>query len=77
MGSGVHTLKINRSLVDGVIEASRGAHFTSCVPDYDRDEAFQRAYATAAVDPEKWAAFSRQYLELESERDYQNAVTEQ
>ena len=74
---GVHTLKINRSLVDGVIEASRGAHFTSCVPDYDRDEAFQRAYATAAVDPEKWAAFSRQYLELESERDYQNAVTEQ
>ena len=74
---GVHTLKINRSLVDGVIEASRGAHFTSCVPDYDRDEAFQRAYATAAVDSEKWAAFSRQYLELESERDYQNAVTEQ
>ena len=74
---GVHTLKINRSLVDGVIEAPRGAHFTSCVPDYDRDEAFQREYATAAVDREKWAAFSRHYLELESERDYQTAVNEQ
>jgi glutaconate CoA-transferase subunit A len=70
----VHTLKINRSLVDGVIEAPRGAHFTSCVPDYDRDEAFQQAYATAAVDPDKWAAFSREYLELESESDYQRAV---
>jgi glutaconate CoA-transferase subunit A len=72
----VHTLKINRSLVDGVIEAPGGAHFTSCVPDYDRDEAFQREYATAAVDPEKWAAFSRQYLELENENDYRNAVSE-
>jgi glutaconate CoA-transferase subunit A len=72
----VHTLKINRSLVDGVIEAPGGAHFTSCVPDYDRDEVFQREYATAAVDPEKWAAFSRQYLELESENDYQSAVSD-
>jgi glutaconate CoA-transferase subunit A len=72
----VHTLKINRSLVDGVIEAPGGAHFTSCVPDYDRDEAFQREYATAAVDPEKWAAFSRQYLELDNENDYRNAVSE-
>ena len=25
----------------GVVEAPGGAHFTSCVPDYDRDEAFQ------------------------------------
>jgi glutaconate CoA-transferase subunit A len=72
----VQTLKVNRSLVDGVIEAPGGAHFTSCLPDYDRDEVFQRKYAAAAVDPEKWAAFSRQYLELESENDYQSAVTE-
>jgi glutaconate CoA-transferase subunit A len=70
----IHTLKINRSLVDGVIEAPRGAHFTSCAPDYDRDEAFQGMYATAAGDPEKWAIFSHRYLERESETDYQNAV---
>src|SRR6478672_2278042 len=44
-----HTLKINRSMVDGVIEAPNGAHFTTCEPDYGRDEAFQKAYAAAAV----------------------------
>jgi glutaconate CoA-transferase subunit A len=70
----IHTLRINRSMVDGVIEAPGGAHFTSCAPDYGRDEAFQKAYATAAGDPEVWAAFSRQYLQLSSEEDYQQAV---
>ena len=37
----VHTLRINRMMTDGVVEAPGGAHFTSCVPDYGRDEAFQ------------------------------------
>jgi len=31
--------------VDGVIEIPGGAGFTSCVPDYGRDEAAQKAYA--------------------------------
>ena len=74
LGEGTfHTLRIPRSLVDGVIEAPFGAHFTSCEPDYPRDEAFQKAYADAAADPEQWAAFSQRYLEG-SERDYQEAV---
>ncbi|HEY1279795.1 MAG TPA: CoA-transferase [Acidimicrobiales bacterium] len=68
-----HTLKVNRSMVDGVIEAPRGAHFTSCEPDYGRDEAFQRAYAAAAADPASWPAFVERYLEG-SEDDYQRAV---
>jgi len=68
-----HTLKVNRSMVDGVIEASRGAHFTSCEPDYGRDEAFQRAYAAAAGDPASWAAFVERYLDG-TEDDYQRAV---
>ncbi len=38
----IHTLKINRMMVDGVIEAPGGAHFTECPPDYNRDEAFQK-----------------------------------
>jgi glutaconate CoA-transferase, subunit A len=67
---GVHRLLISRLHVDGVIEAPGGAHFTSCVPDYERDEAFQRAYATAAKDPETWAAFAEALL-LVSEREYQ------
>jgi glutaconate CoA-transferase subunit A len=68
-----HTLKVNRSMVDGVIEAPNGAHFTSCEPDYGRDEAFQRSYAQAAADPASWSAFVQRYLQG-SERDYQEAV---
>jgi glutaconate CoA-transferase subunit A len=69
-----HTLKINRGMVDGVIEAANGAHFTTCEPDYGRDEAFQRAYATAAADTADWAAFRERFL-AGSEADYQAAVT--
>ena len=72
-GGSFHTLKINRSMVDGVIEAPNGAHFTNCQPDYERDEAFQKDYAKAAGDPEAWQAFVDTYLSG-SEADYQKAV---
>jgi glutaconate CoA-transferase subunit A len=62
------TLLVNRSMVDGVIETPNGAHFTSCVPDYGRDEAFQREYAGT-----DWAAFRGRYLDGD-EADYQLAV---
>jgi acyl CoA:acetate/3-ketoacid CoA transferase alpha subunit len=68
-----HTMKINRSMVDGVIEAPNGAHFTNCQPDYERDEGFQKEYAKAAGDPEAWQAFVATYLSG-SEADYQKAV---
>jgi glutaconate CoA-transferase subunit A len=67
------TLRINRSMVAGVVEAPGGAHFTSCVPDYGRDELFQRAYAKAARDAEAWAEFERRYL-AGDEAAYQAAV---
>ena len=70
----MHTLRIDRGMVDGVIETPNGAHFTECPPDYGRDEGFQREYAVNARDPEGWAAFSKRYLELESEEAYQEAV---
>jgi glutaconate CoA-transferase subunit A len=41
-------LLLNRMMVDAVVEAPGGAGFTSCVPDYGRDEAAQRAYVDAA-----------------------------
>lgn len=72
-GGSIHTLKIHRGMVDGVIEAPGGAHFTSCEPDYGRDEVFQKKYADAAADPAAWAEFSRRYLGV-SEADYQKAV---
>jgi len=64
------SLLISRMLVDGVIEAPNGAHFTSCDPDYGRDEAFQKAYAASAKSPESWEAFREAWLTL-SEADYQ------
>jgi glutaconate CoA-transferase subunit A len=68
-----HTLRINRSMVDGVVESPNGAHFTSCEPDYGRDESFQKEYADAARDPAQWQAFLDRYLGG-SEADYQEAV---
>jgi glutaconate CoA-transferase subunit A len=67
------TLKINRMMTDGVIEAPHGAHFTHCIPDYHRDEEFQKAYAASAASPEAWVEFRSRYLEG-SEADYQKAV---
>ncbi|HEX9065977.1 MAG TPA: CoA-transferase [Streptosporangiaceae bacterium] len=58
----VQTLRIQRWMVAGVVEAPGGAHFTSCEPDYGRDEEFQRRYAAAAADPAAWAAFHDRFL---------------
>ena len=69
----VRTVSINRLMVDGVIEAPGGAHFTECLPDYPRDETFQREYASTAKDPEAWDAFKARYLDV-SEAEYQEAV---
>ena len=67
------SLLINRAMVAGVVETPNGAHFTSCVPDYGRDEAFQALYARSAASPEAWAAFAAEFLAGE-ESDYQEAV---
>lgn len=56
------TIRIPRLLVSGVVEAPGGAHFTSCVPDYERDEQFQRDYVAAAKDPEQWQQWLDRYL---------------
>ncbi|MFB8034405.1 CoA transferase subunit A [Streptomyces sp. NPDC056004] len=69
------TLLVKRHSVTGVVETPNGAHFTSCVPDHPRDEAFQKAYATAAADPDAWAAFSERFLPAGGdEKCYQSAV---
>ena len=72
-GAPVQSLLINRSMVDGVVEAPGGAHFTSCVPDYPRDEAFQAEYAKSAGSQEAWERFAGEYLSGD-EADYQKAV---
>jgi glutaconate CoA-transferase subunit A len=74
-GGPVQSLLLNRSMVDGVVEAPGGAHFTSCVPEYGRDEAFQRAYAASASSPEAWREFRAEFLDGD-ETEYQEAVRE-
>ena len=70
----VHTLRINRAMVHGVVEAAGGAHFTSCAPDYERDEDFQREYAATAKDEAAWTAFKARYIDVD-EVEYQAALT--
>ena len=61
-------------MVHGVTETPNGAHFTSCVPDYGRDEDFQRRYAAAAAEPAGLAPSSAsEYLDGD-EAAYQKAV---
>ncbi len=67
------SMVVNRMMVDAVIEAPIGAHFTSCEPDYPRDEAFQSHYVSSAKDEAAWARFCEQFLGL-SEQDYARAV---
>ena len=71
----VQSILLDRSEVDTVVESPRGAHFTSCAPDYDRDEAFQRQYVAAAKDESAWPEFAERFL-AGTESDYQRAVSE-
>jgi len=66
-------LRVNRSMVDGVVARPGAAHFTECPPDYARDEPFQKEYAASARTPEGWAAFKSEWLDI-SEDDYQRKV---
>ena len=69
----LQSLLLNRMMVDKVVEAPGGAHFTIGAADYGRDEKFQRHYAEAAGDPQTWQTFVDTYLSG-SEEDYQAAV---
>ncbi|MGO9876890.1 MAG: CoA transferase subunit A [Acidimicrobiia bacterium] len=67
------SIRINRLMTDGVVETPHGAHFTECVPDFPRDEAFQREYAGSAKSDDAWDAFKARYLDV-TETEYQAAV---
>lgn len=69
----VHTMRINRSLVDGIAEAPLGAHFTSCEPDYPVPGRWLKEYAAAAKDPDAWSAYRARFVDV-SDDDYRRAV---
>ncbi|WBO66950.1 MULTISPECIES: CoA transferase subunit A [Streptomyces] len=64
------SLLLTRLAVTGVVEAPHGAHFTSCAPDYGRDEEFQRLYAATP-----WPEFTERFLGGD-EAAYRSAVRE-
>ena len=71
----VQRLLLGRMMVSGVVETPNGARFTTCSPDYERDERFQKAYASAASGTEEdWAAFEARFLSGD-EAAYQSAVS--
>ena len=74
-GGPLQTMCISRLLTDGVVETPGGAHFTACVPDYGRDEGFQKEYVAAAGDPDAWARFNNRFLAVD-EAGYQAATRE-
>jgi glutaconate CoA-transferase subunit A len=52
----LRTLLLNRTMVDHIVQTPGGAGFTSCEPDYGRDEAAQLRYADSANSDAAWEA---------------------
>jgi len=62
----IHTLHLNRTLVDAVVETPLGAHPTSCNPAYGIDLEHLKAYA-AATGAEGWATYRQRYVDVRHE----------
>lgn len=71
-----HRMRINRMMVDGVVEVPNGAHPTSCDPDYPVDEAAVAAYAATAKSPEAWARYRAEWIDLGDEDAYRSKVAQ-
>jgi glutaconate CoA-transferase subunit A len=63
----IHTLYLNRALVDGVVEAPCGAHPTSCHPAYGIDVEHLKVYSAASGD-DGWAAYRQRYVDVDHDR---------
>jgi glutaconate CoA-transferase subunit A len=61
----VHTLYLDRGMVDGVVEAPFGAHPTSCAPSYGIDVEHLKVYAGAAASADAWADYRRKYVDVD------------
>lgn len=72
-GGCIHTLVLNRTLVDGVVAAPFGAHPTSCLPGYGIDVAHLERYVAGAKSAEAFAEYRRTFIDVE-DRAYVEAV---
>jgi glutaconate CoA-transferase subunit A len=69
----IHTLQLNRTLVDGVVEAPFGAHPTACLPRYGIDLDHLKTYSVAAKEADGWSDYRRRYVDVSAE-SYLDAV---
>ena len=63
-------------MTHGVVEAPYGAHFTECVPDYGRDEAFQKRVRRSARKGRRRVGWrgSAKYLDCGDHAEYRKVV---
>jgi len=61
----LHTLVLDRGMVDAVIEAPFGAHPTSCTPSYGIDLDHLKTYG-AATTAEAWAEYRARFVDVDT-----------
>jgi glutaconate CoA-transferase subunit A len=66
------SIVVNRLQTDAVVATPAGAHFTSCPPDYPRDEPFLLHYA-ASAEPGAWEAFAQRFVHVDDD-EYRRSV---
>jgi len=69
----VHTLLLDRGLLDGVVEAPFGAHPTSCSPRYGIDAEHLRTYSAAAKEDSGWSDYRAKFIDVD-DSEYVEAV---
>ncbi|MEB2283843.1 MAG: acyl CoA--acetate/3-ketoacid CoA transferase subunit alpha [Polyangiaceae bacterium UTPRO1] len=60
----LHTLVLDRGMVDAVVEAPLGAHPTSCSPAYGIDLEHLKTYC-AATAPDAWADYRARFVDVD------------
>jgi glutaconate CoA-transferase subunit A len=68
----IHTLHLDRGMVDGVIEAPFGAHPTSCTPRYGIDLDHLKAYSAATTE-DGWKDYRARFVDV-TDAEYLAAV---
>jgi len=69
----IHSMTLNRTLVDGVIEAPFGAHPSCCVPSYGIDLDHLKTYSAAAKSAEAWSEYRANFIDVD-DASYLEAV---
>ncbi|MCH2170225.1 acyl CoA--acetate/3-ketoacid CoA transferase subunit alpha [Myxococcota bacterium] len=67
----IHSIHMDRSLVDGIVEAPFGAHPTSCAPDYGIDVEHLREYSASAKG--SWDEYCAKYITAGDDAGYLDA----